>query len=127
MRTWVLIADRARARLFEARQGNGHLDEVAGFIHVEGQLGSELDRDQQGPQPRDKVAREFAHGLATVLDQGRLDHCYERLILVAPPRFLGQLRSQLGSEVAKLVFEMVDKDITHASPEEIDAALRPHF
>lgn len=143
-RTWILVADRARARLFETRHGNGELDEVAGFIHVEGQAsGRELeqDRDPQAQRGgyrggdtmeprtplRDKIAAEFAHGLAAILDQGRVDHCYERLILVAPPRFLGQLKAQLGNEVSKLVSETVSKDITRATPEEIDAELRDHF
>ena len=140
MKTWILVANAARARLFEAEENDGRLVERAAFEHPEARLhGAELTRDRGGSvqesasdmrhrieprqDPHDKVAVEFAHALADMLDQGRIDHDFERLILVAPPRFLGQLRDSLDEQVARLVSESLHKDASRATAEEIESML----
>ncbi len=62
--------------------------------------------------------------MAEVLDSGRLEHRYQRLVLVAAPRFLGTMRAVLHPEVTKLVSRSSDKDITKASLEAIREELR---
>ena len=45
-----------------------------------------------------------------MLDDGRIQHRYGKLVLVAEPRFLGNLRAALSSPTAALVTAAVDKD-----------------
>ena len=141
MKTWIMVANAAHARLFESVAGDGRLDEVGTFEHPEARLhGAELTRERPGSvqesassehhgleprlHPHDKVAREFAHDLASVLNRGRVDHRYERLVLVAPPRFLGGLRQSLDDNVARLVKASFRKDASRASAEEIESMLQ---
>ena len=64
--------------------------------------------------------------LAEILDHGRIEHSYTRLLLVAPPRFLGQLNHALGDQVAKLVVKTISKDYSRADAAEIKAMLDAH-
>lgn len=140
MNTWILVANAARARLFEGGKSDGQLVERASFEHPEARMhGIDLTRERPGSvqesandarhgiEPRldlhDKIAIEFAHDLAGVLNRGRIDHQFDRLVLVAPPRFLGLLRDCLDDKVARLVSASLNKDASHASAEEIDQML----
>ncbi len=142
MKTWILAADSAGARLFEATAHDGELSLLARFESPESRLhGSDFTRDRAGRvqesanaarhgieprvDPHEKVALQFAHQLAQMLERGRVEHAYEGLVLLAPPRFLGQLRGALDDQVARLVVTSVDKDATDASVGEIEAILRP--
>jgi protein required for attachment to host cells len=44
---------------------------------------------------------------------------FERLVLVAPPRFLGRLRSSLDAPTQQLVVGSLDKDLARAKEEEL--------
>ncbi len=140
MKTWILVADQARARLFESERPGNELAELADFDHPEALLKPSAIGYQRPPRvqesasparhaiephttPRDKVAREFALGLSDVLDRGRVENNYQRLILVAPPRFLGQLKASLDDQVSKLLVESVGLNITRASAQDIRAEL----
>lgn len=139
--TWVVVADGARGRLFEWTAANGGLREVLDLINPEGRLHrSELASDRPGfafsshgdqsrhpMQPAhsardnaaDAFAREVAAELNSALDQGT----YERLVLIAPPGFLGVLRAKLDDRVGKKVVESLALDLTRNTPEEIKARL----
>jgi protein required for attachment to host cells len=71
----------------------------------------------------DKVAERFAAVLADVLEEGRIAHQYASLVLIAPPRFLGQLREALTPQVRHGVVADVAKDLCGATPEAIRAAV----
>jgi protein required for attachment to host cells len=122
-RTWILMAHRSGAKIFSS-MGYGHdLRQLKNFDFPEGRLrDQEIDTDDKGRRNSsvagrrnsggglDKhegaathIARVFVHELVEHLRKGRVNHLYERLILVAEPRFLGVLRSQLDKETAKKV------------------------
>jgi len=134
--TWILVADRARARLFAANDAGDALNELQDFVNPDGRKPGEVynyDRkpramDSMGPArhaiepkttPEEKVATRFAQQLNDVLERGRVDHRYERLILAAAPRFLGVLKNALGKEVRAHVVAQVDKDLSVLSAGEI--------
>lgn len=135
MKTWILVADEARARLFEAGYTDGELLELAAFAqpaarHPEADMRDRLPRVQESAgsarhaiAPRtdesDKLADEFARALCDALDEGRHQLRYERVILIAPPRFLGRLRATLDPQVARMVSHSSDKDISKAGLDEI--------
>jgi protein required for attachment to host cells len=143
MKTWILVADSARARLFEIGASDGQLFEVGGYANPEAQIKpSDLGHDrlprthesasavrhakEPHTDPHDKTAQKFAHGLAEILEQGRTAHNYTRLMLVAPARFLGHLNHALGAQVAKLVAKTISKDYSRADAAEIRAMLDAH-
>ncbi len=72
--------------------------------------------------PHKYEAELFAHQIAAELEKALRQDQLKRLILVAGPRFLGQLRAVLPKSLDSSVAAEVRKDLVHAS----DAAIRQH-
>ncbi|TFH32854.1 MAG: host attachment protein [Myxococcales bacterium] len=127
--TWIVVAHEAGARFFE-NQGRGTgLELVEEIEHADGRA---RDRDMasdrpgrsfrknsgdpsrasmgQSEGPHDRAVSDFARALAHKLEGARVQNRYKRLVLVAPPRFLGLLRSSLDGPTAQLVMVSLDKD-----------------
>ena len=134
--TWVLVADRGRARILSTGPASsGRFELIAQFEHPEGAMRMrDTVTDRQGyfggrsgslsaGQPttdfRHQTAQEFAGELAEHLDKERNKGSFNCLILVAPPLFLGVLRDKLPSPLRQLVTEEFDRDYTALSDEEI--------
>ena len=136
IRTWVVVADAARARIF-LNSGPGK-----GLVSVEGEgLENEITRtneagtdrpgrvhDRVGPgrhamAPRadwhQQQKESFAHDLATRLTEAGLRGDYDRLVLVAPPKTLGSLRQGLGKAAAEKVTGELANDLTHLTPRDL--------
>jgi len=64
--------------------------------------------------------RTFAREVGRYLDRARLDHRFDQLVLVAPPKFLGVLRKELDKEVEKLVADELPKDLAGFSARELE-------
>ena len=111
-RTWILVAHRSGARLFENRGPGKGLDFLRNLDNPAGKLknqeinsdkpGRSFDRRGRGghayaseQDPVAHVAQHFAKQLAELLNEGRVEQRYQRLVLVADPRFLGLLRESL--------------------------------
>jgi protein required for attachment to host cells len=60
---------------------------------------------------REHVEHAFAKRLADFVDKGRCDNQLDQLILVAGPRFLGDLRAALSPETQRLVKLEINKEI----------------
>ena len=142
--TWILVADQARARLFSLDPtdgaAEGGLREIAGFVNPEGRI---TGRPAGAPRPprtqesvggarhaieprsdlHDIAARRFAGELTEELERGRVDHLYDTLVLVAPPRFLGQLKHSLGRQLQGHLVAEIAKDLSKAEPAAIRRAL----
>jgi protein required for attachment to host cells len=136
--TWILAADRAKARLFAFDRDSDAIVELEDFVNPDSR-GREPPRDRpprahdrQGAsrhviephtQPGAKADATFARELDSVLEQGRVDHRYEDLVLIAPPRFLGALNAALGSHVRAHVVAELPKGIAGADARDIVAQL----
>ena len=128
--TWILISNASRARLFSIPRKGKSWQTLREFEHPESRLrGHEIMADRPGrthqraaketraglqppTDPKDIEAEHFAQQLAAVLKDGHGRHAYSRLVLVAPPQFLGLLRKSIGDQVAKRVSASLDKDLT---------------
>ena len=137
--TWILIADGARGRLFVNRgpgKGIEAVDEPLEADHrathdiVEDRLGRTYEsagsaRHAVAPRhdPHRELKRDFAVRLAKMLDQRHREHAYDRLVLVAPPTALGDLRSALSEAVRSLVGAELDKDLTKVPVAELPGHL----
>jgi protein required for attachment to host cells len=137
--TWILIADGAHGRLF-ANHGPGRglelLDDELDADHrathdiVDAGLGRTYESMGVGRHaitprhdPHRELKRAFAVRLAKMLDQRRTEHAYDRLILVAPPTALGDLREALSDPVRRLVRAELDKDLTKVPVAELPSHL----
>ena len=138
--TWVVVSDSSRARLFSLENRSEPLVELDGMIHSEGRM-RELDEnsDRQGgiagghgegdhtfEAPTDLKHHEaevFARQIADKLENGRVNHEYHKLILVAPPAFLGALRHVLNQHIQDLVSHSVDKNLVSAD----ETVIREHI
>jgi protein required for attachment to host cells len=76
-------------------------------------------------QPNPKVVEKnrFSRQLADELEAARTHNRLGQLILVAEPRFLGDLRSRLSSPTSRLVVLEIAKNLTQLTPREIQAHL----
>ena len=126
--TWILVAHRAGARLFQSDGLVKNLRLVEEIPHPEGRLkNQELVTDKPG-MLHDKGGqgihstvnkdsfkfhenRQFARDLAEVLDQGRARNAFTDLILVAEPGMLGEIRNALGTKTRDLVKASFDKNL----------------
>lgn len=126
--TWILVAHRGGARLFEHSGPGKGLQLVEEISHPQGRLkNGDINSDKPGRafdkfgggrhsmskehEPKEQVAIQFAKQLAETLDRGRTGGHYGKLVLVAEPRFLGELRAALPPHTAALVSAAVDKDL----------------
>jgi protein required for attachment to host cells len=69
---------------------------------------------QSDYDPHDVEVERFAKQLARRLDAERRRIGIEELIVIAGPRFLGELRQQLQAPTRKIVTREVDRDLVHA-------------
>jgi len=136
--TWIVAADSSRARVLQVADPDGTLAEVEALLNPQGRLNDrELISDAHprfrgtsGPgsdrQEMPAVEHEvelFAKRIGDYLDKARNAHRYDRLHLIAPPKFLGALRKELGKEVQKLVADELPKELSSLSARELEGWL----
>lgn len=71
----------------------------------------------------EQTAIRFAKQLSALLDDGRTRNQFARLVLVAEPRFLGQLREALSPATAAFVAASLDKDLPGVEARELSQQL----
>jgi protein required for attachment to host cells len=135
-KTWVVVADSARARIFCAENTVGGLIELETLAHPQGRLheqdmtsdlpGSTFDRAGPGrhdmephTNPKDHEMQDFARRIVAHLEQGRSKQAFSQLILIAAPSFLGALRGNIKNGLAKTLVHQEAKNLTQCEGEEI--------
>lgn len=126
--TWFCVADAGHARIKEATRLTAPLPTVATLRHEPYEHGryEEPPKVQESATPaRHAIAdvespirrekREFAHVVAVYLNEAAQRGAYQRLILAAPPKFLGDLRAALGPKARARIAGEIDKDLTKES------------
>jgi protein required for attachment to host cells len=142
-RTLVVVADGGRARFLEPRHDR-HTLVPAGRADMVWPESREHSRDIVSDRPgraantaspniRSALAapsdyhklekHRFSAALAEVLDDVRQGGEYDRLVLVAPPRSLGELHELMSPQVKQMVSHEVGKDLTASTPESLWRAL----
>jgi len=140
MNTWILVADGAHARIFNADTAKSTLSEIESMIHPESQLHEQqLTSDLPGRQaggatgshhsvssetdPKKYEADVFAKALCKHLEAAHNAHKFRQLIAVAAPAFLGLLRAEMSSNISKVITLEIDKDIVEQDVDSIRAHL----
>lgn len=129
-KTWVVVADGALARLFERGEG-GNLVQIAdGVMEGSRELARDVEADRQGrsyessgaarhaiepkTDARTKIEEAFIDRVVERLETAERGGAFERLVVVAAPHALGQIRRRLPERLAAMVVATVDKDLTKA-------------
>ena len=139
--TWILSANRSNASLFESDWPGKSMRRLQDISHSKGRLqnkdintdkpGRSFDSMGQGrhsmgsdQDPIDHVAQQYASELAELLNKGRLSNAYEKLVLIAEPKFLGILRAALDKNTALLVVQSINKELLDVKEEDLEKYLQ---
>ena len=137
--TWLVVADRARARILSTTADTSELNEIKTLVNPEGAMRqSDYVSDRQGyfggrkgsleagdPKTdfQHKTAETFAIQVVDHLEAARNSQQFGRLVLIAAPSFLGALRRKLPAPLSRMVELEVDKDYSKCAPDEIATLL----
>ncbi|TMH46732.1 MAG: host attachment protein [Betaproteobacteria bacterium] len=136
--TWIIAADASRARILQVTDRAQQLEEVENLLNPEGRVhdrelisdahprlsshsGGGPGSDREETSAAEHATELFAKRVGNYLESARTAHRYDRLHLIAPPKFLGRLRKELGKEVQKLVAEELPKDLSWLNARDIQA------
>ena len=138
--TWVLVADSSHARVFEnTGPGTGLAPVPEGSMERQSRPDREIASDRPGrsfdshgqgrhamaygTDPAEHEKREFARVVAVWIDDAAQSGKFDRLVVVAAPKTLGDLRSMLSPAAQKRLACDLDKDLTASDASEIIDAL----
>ncbi|MGK5067267.1 Protein required for attachment to host cell [compost metagenome] len=144
--TWVVVADSSRARFFVLGQQNqlgelqdlvnpaGHANDNAlnsdesgrfgGGMRSGTQAGTQAHTTEPRVTPVEHENERFARHIAQLLLQGLQQQRYSKLCLVAAPKFLGQLRHSLDTQVEKHVRHALARDVASMNVPQLETYLR---
>lgn len=142
---WVVAGDASRFLIFQ-REENHSLRLLKAFSNAASHLKtSDLERDQPGRSfastsqshgghqtgsPRHALGSEqdpkahalevFVSGVCEFLENARKQNSFQKLVLVADDRLLGQLRSSLNEHTSALISQVHAKDLAWISGAELE-------
>lgn len=134
---WVVVADGARARIFEAHHHAPGLRPVLPYELTASRLRDrERWSDRAGTsheranpivhsmtaptEPSEHEHDLLAREVADVLQHARVARRVDTIVLVAAPRFLGRLRQALDPQTRALVTIEVDRDLSRLPEHELE-------
>ena len=135
--TWILVANRSKARIFQMQELHGSLIEITDFVDPKGRAsGRDINTDASGrlygkgehvqghstsgaETPAEHEAERFAEELRDYLYREHSQQRFDKLWVVAPPAFLGVLREKVGKRLHAVIELEVNKDLPMHAPKEI--------
>lgn len=141
---WVSVSDGAGYRVFSCQKPGGPLKQLTKWTSDEArkrteELGTERPgRSQAAPgQARhafankadwhDQAEKQTARKLAHFLNRKYLAKKFDRLVLIAPPKTLGEMRPVLKFRREKDVVQEYTKDLVNLSIHELQAYLEKNL
>jgi protein required for attachment to host cells len=141
---WIVIADAGTARIFRSDEAlvawTGVRTLSNDRIHLHA---ADLASDHRGAtrarpggdrsaldrhtDPHDVERVRFAGAVADAIDEGLASGAYERLVIAAAPKFLGDLREKLSDRVARRLAASIPHDFTHTTVDDLPDAVRGHL
>jgi protein required for attachment to host cells len=135
-RTWVVIADGAHAKVLQFTPEKPTLDAVEDIaFKIDLPPTHDLVSDHPGrvfeshghashakaprSDPHRELKRDLAHKIAGALQMSLADQRYDKLVLVAPPTTLGDLREALAKSVRACVTAELAKDLVKLPASEL--------
>lgn len=129
MTIWILIADGVRARLLVHKRGEESFKPALDHEFIGTNLPSrDIASDRAGRalggnrpashavQPRTDPHRHeeeaFTRKIASILEKARKRDAFDQLVVVAPPKALGDLRSAFTKPLQERIKAELNKDLT---------------
>ena len=141
MRVRILIADQAEADFYDATSAEalptfaGGIGDPAAHLHdrdfnsdrpgrvfdhasaARGRRGATAHHATNAERsPRKHEAEVFARRVAKLLEEAHREGAFDRLVVIAPPAFLGKLREALPEPLRAITAAEVPKNLVHQSP-----------
>ncbi len=147
MPTWIVVTDASRAQFFALRHADGirTMEEAAPTMasHL-ADHSSDLKSDRPGRsfssagggvrhavEPHHDYHKlekhDFAQAVMTFLEEAFDAHRFERLVLVAPHRTLGELRTLLPHKMKAHIWHEIAHDLTKLGRTELWARISPEL
>jgi protein required for attachment to host cells len=139
-RTWVVVADGAHARVLQFTPEKPRLEAVPDLAFtIDLPATHDLVSDRPGrvfeshghashakaprSDPHRELKRNLAHTIADALQTSLAGQRYDKLILVAPPATLGDLREALAKAVRARVSAELHQDLVKLPADELQTHL----
>lgn len=139
-KTWILVADGARARILE---NNGLGKGLEPALNYEFAANHAPTRDMVSDKPgrgrgggssshavESKVnwhsfeKHRFAGDMADFLEKADHDRVFDALVVVAPPEIMGALRKKMNTNVKGKITAELGKDLTHLNLQDLGEHLK---
>lgn len=148
--TWIVSADAGRARIFSESNPAQPLIEIEDMVNTATRMRTaEKYTDRLGPTaagqsihntgaptpskqyeppqtPEERESESFSKDISGFLLKGWQEGLFQKLALIADPKFLGVLRMYLDPHLKPLVKLEINKDYTHSSPQQLHEQIRAH-
>ena len=133
-KTWVLVADGTRARLFikkfkaiEHLMGHDlvgdNLRDSEIYMDKPGRSFESANPTRHAYQPRtdwhDYQKQLFAKEICSVLEKAHEQDEFDELIIITPAKMLGNIRNYLGKQILPKIAAEISKDISKLSDHEL--------
>jgi len=139
-KTWIIVADGARARVFlNSGPGTGLKSALSQALVADNRPSGEIGSDRPGrsfdsagqgrhamqpsSDPHKHEQKAFAHDIAKLLEEKRVQKAYDQVVIIAAPKMLGELRLALSTPTSQLVIGEIDKDLTKLPVDELSGHL----
>jgi len=142
MITWIIVADASSGRIFKTTGKIENMALIEEFDHPESRnKGTDLITDRPGSaqqagihgglppktEPKKVEADHFAIEIAQHINKKHGENAFAKLVIVAPPHFLGLLRNHLNSNVKKLISQIVHKDFSQLKEHQLKDSLHKNI
>lgn len=141
MKTWIVVASRTEAKIFEyANKRNSEVEFVTKLENPRGRLkAQDINADKPGvfssimsyggtrlvtaQSPTERIAQEFAKKIAEFLEHARQRGSFDDVVLFADPHFLGRMRGVFSKKLRQSVSKEITKDLGSVTTNEIKSRL----
>lgn len=135
---WVVVANRVEARVFHQGRPRNKLKLLKTFLNPDGRLHKrELDADRPGTaagrigrsvlrpyklekgDSHEQTAVKFAKKIANYIKKERQNKNFDEVVVIAEPKFMGQLRLAFDRSTTAMIGDWIKKDLHQADDEQI--------
>lgn len=137
--TWILIANSAKAKIVEDRDGKGpmavirEIENPDGRTNAAGLVSDRPSRPQSSTgersalapriDPHRNVQQHFAHKLIDVLDAGRRNNAFGNLVIASSRPFLGILLDQCDEQLRHVLRKSIPRNLCDLPLEDVREAI----
>jgi protein required for attachment to host cells len=141
--TWILVANASQASVYSSprvKLFNGHaqlelVDTIEHPTSREKNLAIASDKlghhghgtFVESSEPKEHEMAIFAKELANYLEEGRVRHQFDDLIIVASPKFQGMIHQQMNNQLNRCLSMNIGKDYTQQSERQLISHLQEHL